>query len=170
MSPFCARVRFTDTGLDSYKIRTGSTKANIKDSSLYECNQNISMRHDLAKIEEKEIAHYIKIKTVQKKKTPKINWLPNWIDAIYMPGLWFTSRRKTNICVCSDFLTGLNECLKIYEYLLPSAKDTFAKLNSSEIFSKLDLSDMYLHIMKKHWSCLQLPHRDLSSFNHLPSR
>ena len=35
-----------------------------------ECNQNISMRHDFAKIEEKEIthAHYVKTKTVQKKK------------------------------------------------------------------------------------------------------
>ncbi len=69
-----------------------------------------------------------------------------------------------------DFSTGLNECLKTFEYPLPSAEDMFAKLNSGKIFSKLNLFDAYLQVMNNEETLKLLTintHRGLYSFNHL---
>ena len=85
--------------------------------------------------------------------------------------LWFISRRKNkHIYDCVDFSTGLNECLKTYEYPLPNAKDIFAKLNGVKIFSKLDLSEVYLQVMANEETLKLLminTRRGLYSFNHL---
>ena len=41
---------------------------------------------------------------------------------------------------------GLNECFKIYNYLLPSLEDIFVKLNGGTVFSNLDLFEVYFQI------------------------
>ena len=57
------------------------------------------------------------------------------------------AKKKTHkICVCMNFLTRLNNCLKPHTYPLPSPEDIFAKLNVRKVFSKLDLSDAYLQV------------------------
>ena len=57
----------------------------------------------------------------------------------------YIKRKNKHICICADFLIGLNECLKYYEY--PSAEDIFANRNGGKIFSKVDLSDAYLLVI-----------------------
>ena len=51
--------------------------------------------------------------------------------------------------MCADYSTGINDCLKIYNYPLPCPEEIFAKLNGGKIFSKLNLSDAYLQISLK---------------------
>ena len=70
-----------------------------------------------------------------------------------------------------DFLTGLNECLKTYEYPLHGAEDIFAKLNGGRVFSKLELSDAYQQVMFNEETSKLLTINTLKglySFNHLP--
>lgn len=58
----------------------------------------------------------------------------------------YIKKKKIKICICADFLTALNSCLKTYNNLLPSPEEIFSKLSSRRIFSKLDLSKVYLEI------------------------
>ena len=64
-----------------------------------------------------------------------------------------------------DFLTGVNECLKTNEYFLPSAKDIFAKLNSSKVFSELDLFNICEFAEETLKLLMINTHRGLYSFN-----
>ncbi|XP_029638058.1 uncharacterized protein K02A2.6-like [Octopus sinensis] len=81
--------------------------------------------------------------------------------------------KKTNnkIRVCADFSTGLNECLKMCHYLLPTPEDIFAKLNRGKIFLKLDLSDAFLQIRVDEGCSKYLTvntHKRLYKYNKLP--
>ena len=82
-----------------------------------------------------------------------------------------TYGKDKHIRVCADFSTVLNECLKTYEYSLPSAKDIFAKLNCSKVFSKIDLFDAYKQVMVDEETSKLLTNNTLKglySFNRLP--
>lgn len=55
-------------------------------------------------------------------------------------------QKKTgDLRICADFSTGLNEALEDHHYPLPLPEDIFAKLNGSELFSHIDLSDAYFY-------------------------
>ena len=56
----------------------------------------------------------------------------------------YVKKKSKEICICTDFSTGLNATLKDFNYLLPCLEDMFAKLNGRNLFSKIDLSDAYL--------------------------
>ena len=60
------------------------------------------------------------------------------------PTVYIKENRK--IRVCADFSTGLNNCLKDRAYPLQSPEDIFTKLNGGRVFSKLDLSEVYLQV------------------------
>ncbi|XP_029647992.1 uncharacterized protein K02A2.6-like [Octopus sinensis] len=47
-------------------------------------------------------------------------------------------KKENKLRVCSDFSMGLNDCLILHIYLLPSPEEVFAKLNGGKFFSKLD--------------------------------
>ena len=55
-------------------------------------------------------------------------------------------KKNDKIKACTDFSTGLNDCLETYYYPLPSPEDILAKLSGGRVFSKLDLSEAYLQI------------------------
>ena len=78
---------------------------------------------------------------------------------------------KKNKSVCTDFLTGLNGCLKDYAYPLPSPEDIFTKLSRGRAFSKLDLSEAYLQV-KINEECLKYltinTHKGIFKLHHLP--
>ena len=85
----------------------------------------------------------------------------------------YMKKKNKHIHACVNFSTGLNECLKTYEYLLPSAEDIFAKLNSSKVFSKLDFPNVDLKVMIDEETLKMLTintHRSSYCFNHLPFR
>ncbi len=44
----------------------------------------------------------------------------------------YMKKKNNKICVCAGFSTGLNDSLQNYNYLLPSLKEIFAKLNSGK--------------------------------------
>lgn len=52
-------------------------------------------------------------------------------------------KTKSNIRVCADFYTGLNECRLHHTYPLSLAEEIFSKLNGRCYFLKIDLSDEY---------------------------
>ena len=58
----------------------------------------------------------------------------------------YVKKKSKEIHVCTDFSTGLNAVLIDYHYTLPSPEEVFTKLNGGKIFSKVDLSDVYLQI------------------------
>ena len=78
--------------------------------------------------------------------------------------------KNYKIRICADYSTGLNDCLKEINYLLPTAEEIFANLNSGRIFSKLDLSGAYLQIPVEE-KCAELltinTHRGLARINRL---
>ncbi|XP_014771399.1 uncharacterized protein K02A2.6-like [Octopus bimaculoides] len=79
-------------------------------------------------------------------------------------------KKKNKIRLCADFFTGLNKCLKMFNYPLPTPEDIFAKLDSGKIFSKLDLSDAYLQIRVDHECSKYLTintHKGLYKYNRL---
>ena len=55
-------------------------------------------------------------------------------------------KKNTKIRICTDYSTGLNDCLKEINNPLPTVKEIFAKLNGRHKFSKLGLSEAYLQI------------------------
>ena len=56
----------------------------------------------------------------------------------------YERKKSDQIWVCADFSTGLNQTLKDHHYPLPSPEKIFNKLNGGKIFSKIDLSEVYL--------------------------
>ena len=58
----------------------------------------------------------------------------------------YATKKSKDIRVCADFSTGLNAARKDHHYPLPSPKKVFTKLNGGKIFSKIDLSEVYLQI------------------------
>lgn len=74
----------------------------------------------------------------------------------------------------AEFSTGLNDCLQMSNnsiHPLPTPEDIFAKLNSSMIFSKLDLSDAHLQIkvVEKYSKFLTVnTHKIIYKYNKLP--
>ncbi|XP_029651316.1 uncharacterized protein K02A2.6-like [Octopus sinensis] len=48
-------------------------------------------------------------------------------------------KKKKKIKVCSNFFTGLNECVEMCHYPLRTPEDIFTKLNGGTIFSKLNI-------------------------------
>ena len=55
----------------------------------------------------------------------------------------YVKRKSKEICICTDFSTGLNAALKDFNYSLSCP----AKLNGENFFSKIYLSDAYLQIL-----------------------
>eukprot|EP00106_Octopus_bimaculoides_P003442 XP_014770884.1 PREDICTED: uncharacterized protein K02A2.6-like [Octopus bimaculoides] len=71
--------------------------------------------------------------------------------------------------VC-QFSTGMNDCLKMCHCPLPTPEDIVAKSNGGKIFSKLDLSDVYLQIKVDKECSKPLTvsmHRGLNKYNRL---
>ena len=58
----------------------------------------------------------------------------------------YMRKKSKEIRVCTDFSTGLNAAFKDYHYPLPRPEEVFNKLNGGKVFSKIDLSEAYLHI------------------------
>lgn len=56
----------------------------------------------------------------------------------------YVKEKNNKICVCDDFLAGLNKFLESHNYPLPSSDKNFSNLNYGKIFSKLDVSKVYL--------------------------
>lgn len=52
----------------------------------------------------------------------------------------------TNIRVCADFSTGLNQCLNLHHYPLSTSEVIFAALRGGQKFSVIDFSDAYFQI------------------------
>ena len=64
-------------------------------------------------------------------------------------GITYSLREKeknNKIRVCAVFATGLNECLRDHTYPLPTPEEIFSKLNRGKVFSKIDLSEVYLQV------------------------
>ena len=82
----------------------------------------------------------------------------------------YIRKKSTEIRVCADFSTGLNAALKDYHYPLPSPEEVFNKLNGGKVFSKSDLSEVYLQIPVEENSskliCINT-HRGLYKFDRL---
>ncbi|KII68873.1 Retrovirus-related Pol polyprotein from transposon 17.6 [Thelohanellus kitauei] len=51
-----------------------------------------------------------------------------------------------SIRICADFRDGLNSQLNAHQHPIPTVDDLLMKLNSMNIFSKIDLSDAYFQI------------------------
>ena len=83
-------------------------------------------------ITEKELDHLEKIGLLSKTN----------YSAWASPTVYVNKKKNNKIRVCADYSTGLNNCLKTYNYPLPSSEEIFAKLNGEKIFSKLYLSDV----------------------------
>ena len=83
----------------------------------------------------------------------------------------YVKKKNNKIWMCADFSTVLSACLRDHTYSLPSPEDIFASLNGGKIFSKLDLSDVYLQVKVKE-ECSKLltinTHKGLYEFNRLP--
>ena len=77
-------------------------------------------------------------------------------------------KKSKERCICADFSTGLNNAHKNYHYPLPRPEEVFAQLSGVWIFSKIDLSNVYLQI-KVDDKCSKLltinTHRDMYKFN-----
>ena len=58
----------------------------------------------------------------------------------------YVKKKSGEIRVCADFSTGLNTALVDFHYPLPSPEEVLSKLNGGRVFSKIDLSDVYLQI------------------------
>ena len=55
-------------------------------------------------------------------------------------------KKSKKIRVCAGFSMGLNDTLKNYHNVLLEPKEVFAQLGGCRIFSKINLSDVYLQI------------------------
>ena len=78
-------------------------------------------------------------------------------------------KKYKEICMCSDFSTGLNAALKDNHCPLPSP-EVFTKLNGGKFFSKINLSDAYRQIPIEEESSKLLcinTHRRLYKFERL---
>ena len=85
----------------------------------------------------------------------------------------YVKKKSKEICICTDFPTGLNVVLKDCHDPLPSPEDIFVKLNGGKFFSKFDLSNTYLQILVEEESLKLLyinTHRWLYRFECLPFR
>ncbi|XP_014783246.1 uncharacterized protein K02A2.6-like [Octopus bimaculoides] len=83
----------------------------------------------------------------------------------------YLKKKNNEVRVCADFSTGLNDCLKKYNYPLPNPEEVFAKCNGGENFSKLDLSEAYLQLQVDE-ECAKVltinTHKGLYRFKRLP--
>ena len=85
------------------------------------------------------------------------------------PGVHVKKKSK-QIRICADFSTRVNDGLQDHHYPHPSPGEIFNKLNGGKIFSKIDLSDAYLHIEVDEESSKLLcinTHRGLYEYNRL---
>ena len=83
----------------------------------------------------------------------------------------YIKKKSKEICICTDFSTGLNAALKDFNYPLPCPEDIFVKLNGGIFFSKIDLNDAYLQILVEKESSKLLCYntrRGLFKFERLP--
>lgn len=60
----------------------------------------------------------------------------------------YVKKKNNNIHVCTDFSTGLNECLLPPTYLLASPEKIFSKFNGRRVFQKLTCQT---HTCKLKW-------------------
>ncbi|XP_029636886.1 uncharacterized protein K02A2.6-like [Octopus sinensis] len=58
----------------------------------------------------------------------------------------YVKEKDNKLRVCAGFPNGLNDCLLEHNYPLSSPEEVFTMLNSGKFFSKLDLTEAYLHI------------------------
>ncbi|XP_029639544.1 uncharacterized protein K02A2.6-like [Octopus sinensis] len=83
----------------------------------------------------------------------------------------YIKKKNNEVRVCVDFSTGLNDCLKNYNYPLPNPEEIFAKRNGGKKFSKLDLSETYLQLLVDE-ECAKVltinTHKGLNRFKRLP--
>ncbi len=54
---------------------------------------------------------------------------------------------KRRVRICGDFKQTVNPVTKLDKYPIPQVEDLFAKLAGGKAFTKLDLSQAYLHII-----------------------
>ena len=52
-------------------------------------------------------------------------------------GINYVKKKNNKNRVCTDFSTGLNECLRDHTYPLPTPEEIFSKLNGGKVFSKI---------------------------------
>ncbi|XP_055632818.1 uncharacterized protein K02A2.6-like [Toxorhynchites rutilus septentrionalis] len=80
-------------------------------------------------------------------------------------------KASSNVRICGDYSTGLNDRLQSHQYPLPLPQDVISKLSNCTVFSQIDLSDAFLQ-MEVEESCRQLltinTHRILYQYNRLP--
>lgn len=55
-------------------------------------------------------------------------------------------RPNGRIRICADYSTGLNSCVEVNAYPLPTPENMFTQLAGSKVFSRIDLSDAYLQV------------------------
>ncbi|XP_014785731.1 uncharacterized protein K02A2.6-like [Octopus bimaculoides] len=83
----------------------------------------------------------------------------------------YIKKKNNKVRVCTDLSTGLNDCLKKYNYPLPNPEEVFAKCNGGKNFSKLDLSEAYLQLQVDE-ECAKVltinTHKGLYRFKRLP--
>ena len=82
----------------------------------------------------------------------------------------YVKKKNTKIRVWVDYSTGLNDRVKTLNYPLPCPENIFANLNGRKLFSKIDLSDMYLQIEvnKSHKKLFMInTHKRLFKFDRL---
>ena len=60
--------------------------------------------------------------------------------------LVIVSKRNDKLRVCGDFKVTINQCVKIKIYSLPTTEDIFERLAGGNIFTRLDLSQVYLQL------------------------
>ena len=79
-------------------------------------------------------------------------------------------KKSKEIRVRADFSTGFNAVLKDYHYPVPSPEEVFNELNGGKVFSKIYLSQAYLHVPVEENSSKLLciyTHRGLFKFDWL---
>ncbi|XP_014784253.1 uncharacterized protein K02A2.6-like [Octopus bimaculoides] len=62
----------------------------------------------------------------------------------------YVKKKNDKLRACTDFSTGLNDCLNSHNYPLLSPEEVFAKLNRGKFFLKSDLSEAYLQIQEEY--------------------
>ena len=122
---------------------------------------------------EKEICHLVSWNQINKELERLENLgvisrieFSEWVCTVVS-----VKKNNNKIRMCSDFSTGLNDCLRDNTYPLPSPEDIFVSLNGGKIFSKLDLSDAHLQVkVEEEYSKLLTinTHKGLYKFNRLP--
>ena len=177
INTFCNSVKGSSTSVDKLKKELKMKFPEIFSEGLGTClkaKATFELKDNVQPIfRPKRQVPFAALETIDKEldRLEKIGVLSKTDYSSWASPTVYVKKKNNKIRVCADYSTGLNDCLKAYNYPLPSPEEIFAKLNGGKIFSKLDLSEAYLQIPVEE-NCAKLltinTHKGLYNFNRLP--